>query len=285
MSRLAGRADLGARGSLRSHLRSTLAPGAEIARRLIERRARSDEALRDLYDLISDDEARLHFGQEPLEHPQLRSVIRLFHAWKVATIRRRLGDALPGATALDVGDSDGLLLRDLGKRGTGLNLAEAAIENIRRNHVEAVQGDAHALPFPESSFDLVCCFETLEHVESPHAVLLELARVCRPEGHCFVSVPWVPETVIHARSPDRPRGREHVFELDRDDFAALLTHTPFEVVFEDVCWVFGEPFGLTERLFLWRNRGAHVVAETFRGFQLFELKPRPATTPPRETGA
>src|SRR5207244_4036737 len=134
--------------------------------------------------------------------------------------------------------------------------------NIQSNGIEAVQGDAHRLPFPDASFDVVLCFETLEHVESPHRVILELARVCWPGGRCFISVPRVPDTVVHPVSG--PRGRDHVFEFDRDDLAALMTHTPFDVVFEDVCDLFARPKGMLERLYLWRRSREHIVAGTFR---------------------
>lgn len=259
--------------SARSHLRSFLPPTEVIADRIIERTAQSEPALAPLYELISDEQARVHFGgEEPLESRHYRSGIRLFHAWKLKTIREHLGDALAEARVLDVGDSDGLLLRDLGKSGTGFNISEAAIRQIRANGVEAVQGDAHALPFPEGSFDVVLCFETLEHVESQHAVLVELARVCRAGGTCFVSVPWVPRTLVHPVNADAPRGQDHVFELARDDFAALVTHTPFRLVFDDVCRLFVDTRGFVERLFMWRYRREHIVAGTFRAFQLFELQ-------------
>jgi len=259
--------------ALRRRFRNVLPPGYELADRIIERTARGDAGVAAYYDLISDEQARVHFGEEELlESRHFRSVIRLFHAWKLKTIRSRLGESLADAQILDVGDSDGLLLRDLGKTGTGFNISDAAIRNIRDNGIEAVQGDAHHLPFPDGTFDVVLSFETLEHVESMHAVLLELARVCRPGGRCFISVPWIPQTVVHARALDAPRGREHVFELDRDDLAALVTHTPFRLVYEDVCKLFGRPRGPLERLYLWRNRDEHIVAGTFRAFQLFELE-------------
>jgi SAM-dependent methyltransferase len=256
--------------SLRTALRGLLPSGPELAARLIERQAA--EGVGELYGLLSEEQARNHYGEEPLHAAHIVAGLRLFHAWKVAKIRRRLGPALDAAAALDVGDSDGLLLRDLGKRGVGVNLSEAAIANIRGNGIEAVAGDVRSLPFPDAAFDFVICSQTLEHVPSQHAALLELARVCRPGGHCFVSVPWVPETTVHPRLPGFPLGEQHIFELDRDDFAALLSHTPFRIVGEDVCWVFGRPQGVVERLYLWRNRGRHLLADTFRGFQLFELE-------------
>jgi SAM-dependent methyltransferase len=259
--------------TLRARLRSVLPPTGTIADRIIERTASADPAVASGYDLISDEQARTHFGDEEiLDSRHFRSATRLFHAWKLKTIRERLGASLADARILDVGDSDGLLLRDLGKSGTGFNVSPAVIRNITANGIEAVHGDAHELPFADASFDVVLCFQTLEHIESQHAALLELARVCRPGGRCFVSIPWVPKTVVHPRNVAAPRGQDHVFELSPDDFAALVTHTPFRLVFSDVCRLFDGKRGLVEEAFLWRHRNDHIVAGTFRAFQFFELE-------------
>jgi SAM-dependent methyltransferase len=211
--------------------------------------------------------------EELLESAELRSIIRYFHAWRVRQLRERIGDRLGSAEILDVGDTDGLMLKHLGKTGLGFNLAPAAVKNIESNGVAAKLGDGQQLPFDDASFDYVLCFETLEHVENPHQLLLELARVCRPDGRVFVSIPWVPTTFVRPRT-DLARGYGHVFELARDDFAALVTHTPLEVAYHEACDVLGKPRGARQRLFLLANRKRHIVGSTFRRFNFFELAPR-----------
>lgn len=120
-------------------------------------------------------------------------------------------------------------------------------------------------------FDYVFCVETLEHVESQHQVLMELARVCRPDGRIFISIPWVPRTFIYPRNAQYPRGAMHIFELCRDDFAALVTHTPLRIAWEAVCEVLGELSTLYQRLFFFYHHRDHIVGQTFRRFQFFEL--------------
>jgi len=53
-----------------------------------------------------------------------------------------------------------------------------------------VRGNAHRLPFPDRSFDLVFCFHVLEHVESDRAALEELARVLDTPGLAVLQVPY-----------------------------------------------------------------------------------------------
>jgi SAM-dependent methyltransferase len=51
-----------------------------------------------------------------------------------------------------------------------------------RADAEFVTFDGQRLPFEDSSFDLVYCKQVLEHVEHPHELLREVARVLRPGG-------------------------------------------------------------------------------------------------------
>jgi SAM-dependent methyltransferase len=51
--------------------------------------------------------------------------------------------------------------------------------------------DGKTLPFPDSTFDGIVCFEVLEHVFNVDEILLELYRVTKPAGKILISVPFV----------------------------------------------------------------------------------------------
>jgi SAM-dependent methyltransferase len=76
--------------------------------------------------------------------------------------------------------------------------------------------DVTALDFPDATFDVVCSFETLEHVRDAAAAVREAARVLRPGGVYVASTPHVERTCT---SPANPF---HETEYSPDDFAALL---------------------------------------------------------------
>ena len=59
----------------------------------------------------------------------------------------------------------------------------------RAPDVRFVRGDLQELPFGDSEFDLVTCFEAIEHVSDPYRVLDELRRVLAPAGVLMVSSP------------------------------------------------------------------------------------------------
>lgn len=53
-----------------------------------------------------------------------------------------------------------------------------------------VYGDARNLPFADRSFDAALCFQVLEHVDRPEAVIREIRRILKPGGLAFLSAPF-----------------------------------------------------------------------------------------------
>ncbi|MEY2648594.1 MAG: hypothetical protein RL282_1307 [Bacteroidota bacterium] len=51
------------------------------------------------------------------------------------------------------------------------------------------QGSITELPYADASFDAVCAFDVVEHVEDHAAAVANLFRVCKPGGKIFVTVP------------------------------------------------------------------------------------------------
>ncbi|HDY89611.1 MAG TPA: class I SAM-dependent methyltransferase, partial [bacterium] len=52
-------------------------------------------------------------------------------------------------------------------------------------------GNGYHLPFANESADSILCTEVLEHVNNPKLILLEIARVLKPEGHLILTVPEI----------------------------------------------------------------------------------------------
>lgn len=92
---------------------------------------------------------------------------------------RRILDVGCGTGALHEELQQGLSLQVHGLDLDPLMLAEAA-----RNYPRSIfsLGDAHALPYADSSFDIVLCHYLLLWVANPLQVLSEMRRVTRPGG-------------------------------------------------------------------------------------------------------
>ncbi len=93
---------------------------------------------------------------------------------------------------LDLGCGAGNLLRRLGRYGQVVGIEPSrALAGLARERaaVPVLRGSALGIPLADASLDLVCLFDTLEHIEAEAEALREVRRIVRPEGLVFVSVP------------------------------------------------------------------------------------------------
>ena len=128
-----------------------------------------------------------------------------------------------GREVLDAGCGVGYgtaFLAESARRAVGVDRSDEAIAYARGRYehanVEFRVGDLLALPDPDDAFDVVCCFETIEHLRDQHAFLAEIRRVLRGGGVFIVSTPHVDTTTV------RPANPYHERELSTDDFERLL---------------------------------------------------------------
>jgi SAM-dependent methyltransferase len=128
-----------------------------------------------------------------------------------------------GKTVLDVACGVGYGTAELARvaaRVVGGDRDAETIAYARRRYarpnVEFLTLDATALPFDDGSFDVVCSFETIEHLDDPEQLVAEAARVLRRDGVFVVSTPQSETTT---RAPANPF---HRVELSGADFERVL---------------------------------------------------------------
>jgi 2-polyprenyl-3-methyl-5-hydroxy-6-metoxy-1,4-benzoquinol methylase len=142
----------------------------------------------------------------------------LVHAEHLA--RYRLAARLAeGKRVLDAGCGEGygtaLLSAAGAKSVVGVDVDSETLEGARERYgLDFQVADVRDLPFPDGSFDLVVCFETIEHVEEPERALAHLRRVLAPDGILVISTPNANEYL--------QENEFHVREFTPDEFAALL---------------------------------------------------------------
>jgi 2-polyprenyl-3-methyl-5-hydroxy-6-metoxy-1,4-benzoquinol methylase len=82
----------------------------------------------------------------------------------------------------------------------------------------------------ENTADLICCFETIEHIEDPAAALKNLRRLLAPTGVLVISSPNRPVHAPRIRSMhDRPPSEFHVSEFTPTELRSLLAEAGFSV--------------------------------------------------------
>lgn len=96
---------------------------------------------------------------------------------------------------LEVGCGTGLILKKLAscvKEAKGVDLSKGMLELAKQKGLDVTQGSATQLPFADESFDLVCSFKVLAHVEKIEQALFEMNRVLKPGGILIAEFynPW-----------------------------------------------------------------------------------------------
>lgn len=106
-----------------------------------------------------------------------------------------------GKTVLDVGcgaAGKSLYYLKMGAdRVTGVDIVETYEREAMKlaaklgytRYFNFVCASADELPYPDSSFDTIIMNDAMEHVSDPEAVLRELRRVVKPNGHIFINFP------------------------------------------------------------------------------------------------
>lgn len=73
-------------------------------------------------------------------------------------------------------------------RGFGVDMHALAVSySSRRKPGRIAQASATAIPLRDGQFDLITCFDVLQHIEDDGAALREIHRVCRPGGTVLVN--------------------------------------------------------------------------------------------------
>ncbi len=94
--------------------------------------------------------------------------------------------------ALEVGCGSGFFLRELSRFGfkevLGVEPSEDAVQRAGELRGKIYNGFFENASFENGSIDLICCFQTLDHVTNPLNVLKKCAELLRPGGAVYLIV-------------------------------------------------------------------------------------------------
>lgn len=122
---------------------------------------------------------------------------------------------------LDIGSADRWITRHLPAGISYFSLDYPATANAFYQSKPDIFGDAGRLPFADSCFDNIICLEVIEHLPAPSSAIAEIARVLKPGGEAWVSVPFM--YPIHNEPFDFQRFTEYGLrlEFERANFELL----------------------------------------------------------------
>jgi SAM-dependent methyltransferase len=135
-------------------------------------------------------------------------------------LRGALGQTADALRVLNVGAATGRSAELLAQFGdvTSIEYDQSCCAFTRaKTGLELVRASVTQLPFRDGCFDLVCCFDVIEHVQDDGAAVNELQRVCRAGGLVSLTVPafmflWSRHDVVnhHCRRYTAPQLRRLV---------------------------------------------------------------------------
>ncbi|MBI5815595.1 MAG: class I SAM-dependent methyltransferase [Nitrospinae bacterium] len=168
----------------------------------------------------------------PPAHPLRYSVHTRLREYQLGRMMRGGGGKL-----LDIGCGVGYLTRALGGgyRTVGLEYDFESLKvNVQNGMAMAVRGGAWELPIKSGSLDAVLCSEVFEHMPDGKDLELarEIARVLRPGGRAYVTVPALEG--LRSRAPlrnighDIPGSGEYHYRLgySADDMRRVISGVP-----------------------------------------------------------
>lgn len=133
--------------------------------------------------------------------------------------------AVVGRAVLDVGSGEGygtFLLSRRARFAIGIDRSDEACRHATSRYADArvsfVQASATRLAFAPASFDVVVCFETIEHVSDRTAALAEMKYVLADPGVMILSTPNSREYSPHGAT----RNPYHEHEFDEEELTAEL---------------------------------------------------------------
>lgn len=134
-----------------------------------------------------------------------KPAVHTLRAWALDALAPKIGEA-----ALDVGSGTGEdvaeFLERVGPGGRAVGVEPSpglrAIAKERGPKLEFVDATASALPFEDSSFDVIRCERVLQHVHDGPQAVAEMVRVLRPGGRiCLIDTDWA-SAIVHPADPD-----------------------------------------------------------------------------------
>lgn len=176
-------------------------------------------------------EARSQEKRATSDNPEMSALIRRIASWC---------GIQAGERVLDYGCYDGYTLDRLARfhqrLGVGVDISHTALRQATDlyggQRTRFVCSDGAGLPFGGAAFDVGVCSEILEHVPDLDVVLAELARVIRPGGRLYATMPnrlrdvWPPLRPV-CRTVDEVEG--HLRRMSRGEFEATLESHGFVV--------------------------------------------------------
>jgi SAM-dependent methyltransferase len=114
--------------------------------------------------------------------------------WRWRTRCRQVTQLRQGGSLLDVGASTGVFLNEMRRYGawnlTGVELSGEAAQYARDKFaLEVFTGQIEEVGWPAQTFDVITCWDVIEHLPQPQIALHKMRYLLKDDGYLIMSVP------------------------------------------------------------------------------------------------
>ena len=144
-------------------------------------------------------------------------------------------DDIKNRKFLDIGCATGLLLSDMKDKGwdtKGVEICRSSAEyGIKKSGLDIFIGTLEEAAFPDNYFDVVHFSHLIEHVPDPKALLMEIKRVLKKDGHIVITTPnadgWQARA---AKNNWRSAIPDHIYLFTKKTMKKLLGNTNYRII-------------------------------------------------------
>jgi ubiquinone/menaquinone biosynthesis C-methylase UbiE len=120
---------------------------------------------------------------------------------------------------LEIGCGTGMILKELdpiSRSAVGIDISPGMLQQAQARGLNVVVGSATDLPFADASFDFICSFKVLAHIEDITKTMSEVSRVLRPGGRAaleFYNKKSIRALIKHLKRPHQISETTHDEEV------------------------------------------------------------------------
>lgn len=213
----------------------------------------SDKELSNLYS------KNYFFGEEYSDYINDRNVLEKNFNLRVKVLERFL-EGVHGKRLLEIGSAYGFfmdLVRNKFEAVQGFDISKNGVEYAReRLKLDVRNDDFLKYDFDGECFDVVCLWDTLEHLRDPHLYLEKISRLVRKDGLVAITTGDI-ESVNARWRKEKWRllhPPTHLYYFSKKSIDQLLKRYDLEVIYNKYCGFYRSIDNIAYNIFVLRNK-------------------------------
>lgn len=138
----------------------------------------------------------------------------------------------------------------------GIDITEEGVRYARETlHLDAIQSDLLKHDFGEQRFDVVCMWDTIEHLGQPHFYIEKISKQMNPGGLIAITTGDISSLNARIRKSNWRliHPPTHVHYFSRKTLAKMLNNYGFDVVYNRYCGFYRSVDNIAYNIFMLRQ--------------------------------